>query len=268
MNKFNLILLVLICYWGKGFSQQMKIVLDRTIPIPIGTESCFIDPQGIMYFVNKDEIRKESSFGTLVQSIKKWQTIDDIETINSLKVMVFSKSQQQLCMLDNTLSTNGDCINLDELDLLNVSAISASKRPDMIWIYDELNSKLILFNYITKTVIQVVNNLQGLLGLSGEIALNENEAGLWISSSDGKICLMDDFMNVLRCASESNQAMIPFANGFFFANKESLCYYDLIEGVNEVYKISTTESTQELYISSNQLVVRSSSDLKVFIIQP
>jgi hypothetical protein len=268
MDKSILTLWVLILFMGKSLSQPMRLESDRTVPIPRDTKSCFIDPQGIIYFVNNDEIRKESSFGSLVQSIKKWQTVDDIETINSLKVMVFSKSQQQLCLLDNTLSANGDCINLDELGLLNVSAVASSKRPDMIWLYDELNSKLILFNYVTKTEVQGVSNLQGILGISGDITLNENESGLWISSTDGKICLMDDFMNVVRCASESNQAMIPFANGFFFVNEHTLYYRDLFEGVNEVYKISTTETILEMYVSSNQLITRTPKELKVFIIQP
>jgi hypothetical protein len=243
--------------------------LKRTINIPKGTTATFLDGQLNVYFVNKDEISKQSSYSTAIkQSLKQWQTIDDIETISTLKISVFSKSQQQICFLDNTLSTNGNCINLDDLGLLNVGAIAASKRPDMLWLYDELNSSLILFNFITKKEIQRVDNLQGILGISGEITLNENESGLWISSSDGKICLMDDFMNVVRCVTETNQAMIPFADGFFFVNENLLYYRDLFEGVNEVYKIFTTENIQELYISGNQLIARTSSELNVFIIQP
>ena len=79
---------------------------------------------------------------------------------------------------------------------------------------------------------------------------------------------VDDFMNVVRCVSETNQAMIPFADGFFFVNENRLYYRDLFEGVNEVHKISTTENIRELYISGNQLIVRTSSKLNVFIIQP
>jgi hypothetical protein len=243
--------------------------LKRTINIPEGTSATFLDGQQNVYFVNKDEISKFSNYSTPIkQSIKKWQSIDDIESINSLKIAVFSKSQQQLCFLDNTLSENGTCLNLDELGLLNVSALAMSKRADMLWIYDELNSSLVLFNFVSKKEIQRVDNLQGILGISGEITLNENESGLWIRSSDGKICLMDDFMNVVRCVSETNQAMIPFADGFFFVNENLLYYRDLFEGVNEVYKISTTENIRELYVSGNQLIARTSSELNVFIIQP
>jgi len=79
---------------------------------------------------------------------------------------------------------------------------------------------------------------------------------------------MDDFMNVVRCASETNQAMIPYADGFFFVNENRLYYRDLFEGVNEVYKIFTTENIRELYMSGNQLIARTSSELNVFIIQP
>ena len=275
MNLFNLknkitCLFVLLGSF-LAFSQEtlMHIEAERTIEIPEGSTAVFIDGQLNVYFVNKDEISKQSSYSTPIkQSLKQWQTIDDIETISTLKVSVFSKSQQQICFLDNTLSANGNCINLDDLGLFNVGAIAASKRPDMLWLYDELNSSLILFNFISKKEIQKVDNLQGILGISGEITLNENESGLWISSSDGKICLMDDFMNVVRCVSETNQAMIPFADGFFFVNENRLYYRDLFEGVNEVHKISTTENIRELYIAGNQLIVRTSSKLNVFIIQP
>lgn len=268
-NKLLILNLVLGTYIAFSQRTLMRIQVDRTIEIPEGSTATHIDGQLNIYFVNKDEISKQSNYSTPIkQSSKQWQTIDDIETISTLKISVFSKSQQQICFLDNTLSANGNCINLDELGLFNVGAIAASKRPDMLWLYDELNSSLILFNFITKKEIQKVDNLQGILGISGEITLNENESGLWISSSDAKICLMDDFMNVVRCASETYQAMIPYGNGFFFANDNKLYYRDLFEGVNEVYKISTTENIGELYISGNQLIARTSSNLFVFIIQP
>ncbi|MEY5133995.1 MAG: hypothetical protein RLZZ198_1999 [Bacteroidota bacterium] len=275
MNLFNLkhkIYLLLFLFgacntWSQNSS--VHIELKRTINIPEGTSATFLDGQQNVYFVNKDEISKFSNYSTPIkQSIKKWQSIDDIESINSLKIAVFSKSQQQLCFLDNTLSENGTCLNLDELGLLNVAALATSKRADMLWMYDELNSSLVLFNFVSKKEIQRVDNLQGILGISGEITLNENEYGLWISSSDGKICLMDDFMNVVRCASETNQAMIPYADGFFFVNENLLYYRDLFEGVNEVYKIFTTENIRELYVSGNQIIARTSSELNVFIIQP
>jgi len=246
-----------------------SVLLRDSIMIPTQSTRCFIDPIRNIYFVHKEEITKLNAVGVRVkQSIKKWQEIDAIEAINSFKVPVFSAEQQQICLLDNTLSPNGSCINLEELGLINVTAIAASKRPDMIWLYDEMNSSLVLFNYVTKKEIQRVDNLQGILGLSGSIKLNENEYGLWVSSSDGKICLMDDYMNVVRCASEINQAIIPYANGFFFVNENTLYYRDLFEGVKELYKISTSETINEIYISGNQLITNDSGVLKVFIIQP
>ncbi|MFM7594755.1 MAG: hypothetical protein ACKO4Y_01105 [Flavobacteriales bacterium] len=256
-------------YCGYSQGTNIRIQADRTVAITEGTTAVFIDGQLNIYMVNKDEITKVSSYSsTLKQSLKQWQTIEDIETINTLKVSVFSKSQQQVCFLDNTLSLNGNCINLDEIGLLNVGAISASKRPDMMWLYDELNSSLVLFNYVTRKEIQRVENLQGILGIRGKITLNENEYGLWICSSEGKICLLDDFMNVVRCVSESNQAMIPYANGFFFVKDRILYYRDLFQGMNEVYRISTTEDAQELYIAGNQLIIKTTNHLNVFIIQP
>lgn len=268
--NFKCIILLLFLFSYGAFAQGISSVQPiDSIVIPKQTSRCFIDPIRNIYFVHKDEICKLNTVGVQVkQSIKKWQEIDGLEAINSLKVAVFSAEQQQICLLDNTLSPNGSCINLEELGLINVTAISASKRPDMIWLYDEMNSSLVLFNYVTKKEIQRVDNLQGILGLSGSIKLNENESGLWVNSSDGKICLMDDYMNVVRCASETNQAMIPYANGFFFVNENTLYYRDLFEGVKELYKISTAKTIKELYVSGNQLITNDSSVLKVFIIQP
>ena len=60
----------------------MRIEAELTIEIPEGSTVVFIDGQLNMYFVNKDEISKQSSYSTPIkQSLKQWQTIDDIETI-------------------------------------------------------------------------------------------------------------------------------------------------------------------------------------------
>ena len=80
--------------WSQN--STVHVELKRTINIPEGTSATFLDGQQNVYFVNKDEISKYSNYATPIkQSIKKWQSIDDIESINSLKIAVFSKSQQQ-----------------------------------------------------------------------------------------------------------------------------------------------------------------------------
>lgn len=245
-----------------------KLTFSKSISIPQQTTQCFVDPLKNIYFVNHEEITRVSTlYPSSTQSIKAWQGIDDIETINSLKIALFSARQQQICFTDNTLSLNGPCIELEEFGLYNATSIAASKRPDMIWIYDELNSRIILFNFVQKTIVQSVNNLKGMLQLEGNVQMNENEFGLWISSN-GKLTQMDDYLNVVQQRNLDFQNLFPFGKGCFFTRDSQVYYFDFFIGEIKMDEISTPKTMMDLYIAGNELIIKTMEDLKVFIIQP
>ncbi|NDB34799.1 MAG: hypothetical protein EB023_05530 [Flavobacteriia bacterium] len=240
----------------------------NTIAIPDGTEKTFIDYGNNLFFIAKDQITRISLATGLtnVQSLKAWQDIDQIAAINALKTVVFSQVQQQLCFTDNTLSAQGECLDLQTYEWSNVTAIATSKRPDMIWIYDELNSQISLFNFMRRQIIQSVSNLRGLHGLQETPTLWENEKGLWLATASGFVLKFDDYLNVVSQHQLDFQSMVPFGAGCFLLRDGKIYYNNLYQEEQEVYDLPFPTSYSKLHISGNQLIIEREKTLDVFII--
>ncbi|MFM2039178.1 MAG: hypothetical protein RL432_2117 [Bacteroidota bacterium] len=249
--------------------QTFELEFQRSIPIPSNSEQTFIDYGNNLYFVTKDQINRQSLATGIanVQSQKIWQSIDQIICINTMKTVVFSQAQQQLCFTDNTLSQQGTCLNLQDYHFMNVTKIASSKRPDMLWLYDELNSTLVLFNFVQRQIIQSVSNLRGILNLQGEPNLEENALGLWIFTSEGQIIRMDDYLNAISQQSFTYSSIVPFKNGCLLIRDEKLYYNSLINGETMLKTISTLNPKDKLHVSGNQLIIEKSNTLEVFIIK-
>lgn len=258
---------------GKAMAQptssEFKLVYQNTIQLPENTERTFVDYGNNLYFVAKDQVvRRSLALGFAnVQSQKIWQNIDQILAINSMKTVVFSQAQQQLCFTDNTLSNQGTCIDLQEYDLNNVTVVAASKRPDMLWLYDELNSTLLLFNFVQRQIIQSVSNLRGILNLKGEPDLMENTSALWIFTNSGQVIRMDDYLNAISQQELVFSSIVPYRNGCFLIRDHHLYYETLLAGETLMEEISTLNSDNKLHISGNQLIIEKGKALEVFIIQ-
>ena len=108
--------------------------------------------------------KSQGQLPSFSQSIKSIGDIDQILPINALKTYLFSQTQQQICLIDNTLSIQSACIDLEELEIQYALFCAVSGRPNLIYVYDQFNSTLFLINTKSNTVIQKVSNLEGVLG--------------------------------------------------------------------------------------------------------
>lgn len=207
-----------------GFSQSEYNWKEiQEIKIPNNTDNWFVDGQQNMYFVQNEQIKKISINNISVsQSIKEIQSIDQLIPINGLKVMLFSQSQQMICITDNTMTTNGECIPLEDLTILNATHISISKRPDLVWIYDEINSTLYLYNYVRKQFLQSVSNLKGILKIQGTITIYESQNAMWLLNEKGTGFLLDDYMNAIRQINVSGNLFLPMGDELYFVRENQL----------------------------------------------
>lgn len=164
---------------------------------PSNTENWAIDGLGNYYFYSNHEMIKKNPEGNLLyqMSLKKQGEISKIVHINALKMVMFSEIQQQICFFDNTLSNNGNCIQMEDLNLQNVKLISNSNRPNLVWLYDEYNSGLYLYDYVNNKIIQSVSNMSSLVGLKDIYQIIEIESTLYVSDEYGKMVLFDLFLN-------------------------------------------------------------------------
>jgi hypothetical protein len=251
-----------------GQISSIELISDTSYSINDPFSTYFIDEIGNTYIVNKDQIKKLNFQGkNIQQSAKKWQQVSAIKPVNALKIALFSESQQSLCFLDNTLTEYGQCLVLNELGYYNITAVETSKRPDLIWLYDEINSSLILFNYFRQIEVQRVDNLSGINSLVAPLSIHETNYGLWIFSGHDRVFLMDDYLNLLQTLYCPFENALPYEKGFFYVHKEVLSYYDVLTGSSTAINISTEGAVDEMYISGNQLFIRRGSKIKVFIIK-
>lgn len=266
-----LILLLLPCFISAQTNEPKALQLkyQHLIKVPTGTEKCFIDYNQSLYFVDKEKITKATAVSGLPiqQSIKALQRIDKIDAINAMKIVLFSSSQQQICFTDNTLTLNGECLKFESMELFNVVEIAVSKRPDMLWLFDELNSELRLINYVNKSTIQQVGNLNGLLDISGTLQLKENETGLWLFTDRNYVVLFDDYLNVVNTYHFNFEKAVPYKNGIMYTQEKMLWYYSPLQGHVIVQDISTLNPVENMYISGNQLFIKTQTGIEVFIIQ-
>ena len=146
-----------------------------------------VDELGYTYLINGNELIKLDTNHNVQfkQSVKSMGFIDRLEFINAQKILLFSIEQQQIQLLDNTLTNNGLSIDAVDLGFSNVTLVAKSSRPNLIWIYDQFNSSLHLYDIYLRESIQSVYNLKGILNLNEEILdLNELENNIYLNTID------------------------------------------------------------------------------------
>jgi len=117
------------------------------------------------YITKKETIQKFDSTGKLKfsQSQKSSGRISSIQPINTMKLAVFSEEQQEICFLDNTLTSYESCVNLEDVNISYASMMAISSQPGKFWVYDQLNSRLHLLSLEQTNQSQEIENLKGIL---------------------------------------------------------------------------------------------------------
>ncbi|MFM1998870.1 MAG: hypothetical protein RL204_817 [Bacteroidota bacterium] len=111
---------------------------------PIVAQKFEMDEIGNYYFINGQVIEKRDSKGNLLfrNSELNQGRIDHLDLTNPLQPFVFFKDQGKLLILDNTLSVQGEQIDLFEKGFGQVECIGGS-RGDAYWIWDVSKTELI-----------------------------------------------------------------------------------------------------------------------------
>ncbi|MBL0047730.1 MAG: hypothetical protein IPP32_06500 [Bacteroidetes bacterium] len=194
------------------------------------------DNLGNCYLVDKDEITKYDGNGTVFNkfSIKAFGTIESMDATNPMKIMVFYKDFSKLVYLDNTLSLNGNPIDLEELNLTQSKLVCAS-HSDGIWFYDQ--QKFALVRLDSKlAVAQTTSNLNQLLGI--EINPNfmcEYNNSVYLNNPSTGILVFDIFGTYVKT--------IPLQNlTKFQVNNDAIIYS--LDSKAMSYTLKTTEQNE------------------------
>lgn len=160
-----------------------------------------VDGLSNLYISNNSVISKIDSTGSLKfqQSIKSLGDLSQILPINTMKLVHFSEEQQTLCYFDNTLTQNEDCIELIDRDVLNATEIATSERSDMLWVYDEINSRLSLFNTEGNDQQNIrIENIRGILGTENVDQLIERGNKLYLLDKNIGVFILDIYGSLIN----------------------------------------------------------------------
>lgn len=129
-------------------AQNTKVVFTDSVQV-VADQYFGKDILGYDYYAKNNVLYKQ-------KTSEKWEyknlplgEIHSVDLINPLKILVFYKEFNSVVLLDNQLSEILK-INLNEFNLVAQTCSVASQNR--LWIYDNLSSQLILFDYLTKKV--------------------------------------------------------------------------------------------------------------------
>ena len=229
--KISLVFLMLIFLFSL---KADKLILHKRIYIQGNYFTT--DNLGNCFLVDKDEITKYDGNGTVFNkfSIKAFGNIASIDASNPMKLMVFYKDFAKIIYLDNTLSLNGNPIDLEDFNLTQSKLICAS-HSDGIWFYDQQKFALIRLDQ-NLAVAQSTSNLNQLLGIElNPSFMCEYNNSVYLNNPLTGILVFDIFGTYVKT--------IPLLNLTKFQVTNDAIYY---AGENKVvsYNLKTTEQNE------------------------
>ena len=217
MRSFTLLYLIYFSVFGNENSLELKLISKNETT---NENIRGIDNLNNIYSIKNNELIKSSDVKNYYYRNSLYSNISSIDVRNSLKIKLFYEDSNTLVVLDNKLSEiskiNFNIINPNKI----ISKFSAS-NDNNIWVYNELNSKIELYNYINNT-FKVVNS-----EISGEvISLESNYKYCWVLT-DSHIYKFNYFGSLITKIAVNNiQQIETFNDALLFKKNNELFYYD------------------------------------------
>ena len=205
---------------------QLQLIAERTFPAK--TAQFRVDPLGYPVWFAKDAVYKMDTTGNLMfqQSVKAFGDITDMDLVNPMKYLVFFREQQLIGFFDNTFTPYQTKTRLSDLDVSYATLVCYSMQFDRIWVFDQDNSKLILFNSEGKRTLET-ENLYGMIGLKEPIQMLERFGNLYLVDEGRGVYIFDMFGALINFVEVPNIQWIDvYANNFFYIDKAQLCGYN------------------------------------------
>ena len=202
--------------------------------IPVKGDKIATDNIGNPLVIDKDVLNKYLENGTFFRTFsnKRLGKISEIDAMNPLKIAVFYKDFSRIVYLDNTLTENGNAIELEKFDLEQASLICAS-YGNGIWVYDGVAYSLTRFNQEMQRTIQILN-LNQILGYTPDPKyLMEHDNHLYMSVPERGILQFDIFGTYIRT--------IPIMGLTKFQVIGQTIFYSKTPGILDAFQIKTLQ---------------------------
>ncbi len=213
---------------------QSKYTLIKSIEIE--SDYFTTDNQSNVYVVTGNELSKYDKTGKLLYkySNKNLGNITSVDASNMLRILLFYKQFSSVVFLDNTLSQNGEPINLSLLDIYQPPLVCSSYNNG-IWVYDQQSFSLLRYDKTLQDILQTgnLNTLQN-DSLQPNMVI-EYDNRLYLNNPRSGILIFDIYGTYYKT--------IPVKNATGFQPIADWVYYQSDKKI-KAYNIKTTEEKE------------------------
>lgn len=254
------------------YSQELTLVETYLSQSPIDTWT--IDGQQNLLVTSKNNIQKKVINGErrFNQTFMSLGNIQSIAPINAMKTLLFSDVQQSIAIIDNTLTQQGELIDLSELGFSTVVFICSSNRPNLVWVFDQFRSSLNLVDFQKSQILQTIQNVE--INGSTIVQMKEYKEHLYVLFSDGKLNRYDFLLNF------SGSYDLGSCQKFDFWNQQIVCLdpnaasfrFVLLEmktnqRIPEWFEILDKRPITSFNIQGNLLGIQKGNEISIFSIK-
>lgn len=176
-----------------------------------------------IFIFKKNLIQKFDSVGKLKfsESQKKIGEIEQLIPLNAMKLWTFSKEQQLICSLDNTLTNLFECIELGDLDCEYVTKVATSSQPNKVWLFDQVNYNLLFYSIKGRNQSQRITNLNQTLGLNQLEKMEEFENRLFLFDKQKGVYILDIYGTLIQHFPIENATSVLLDSKFIVINHDN-----------------------------------------------
>jgi len=174
-----------------GVSQSYYLV--KTINTKV--DYLRIDIFGSLYLVNDNKLSRYDSIGNFIDefSSNKFGQITSVDLSNPMRLLLFSKTNNQIIYLDNKLTQIGDAIDLSQFGIYNAGLVCNSMMGGL-WLFDETENKLLRVDQNMNLIFKI--DLRTSTGNnSTPIYFTEYQRKLYVLNQNYELFEIDNFGN-------------------------------------------------------------------------
>ena len=195
--------------------------------------SCWnVDVFENLIIADQSSLKKINSEGQTIYKVsyKSYGELKQIIPITPMKILLFSEQQQQICFLDNTLTQVENCLDLDLYTIDFASFTARSGRGDQLWVFDQINSKILLIDLKNPgKILQEIRNLKGLIQLEEIVDMIEFQSELYILDTQNQLSKFDLYGNLLNQEKYDYVQIACSENSFWMLKSNELFKRNEIE---------------------------------------
>lgn len=193
---------------SNGFASAQTYFWTPVDSVELKADHIHAEPSGNLLFSRGDRIyRLNEKLDTVVyQSLKMGGDITQIWNIQRLRIYVYNREQLQITLLDNSLSVQGQPIDLTEHNYFQISRICPGIN-NQIWMFDQQSQEIIRLDanlkpeLTTQQMIAITGKSWypvAMTDLNGELIVADPENGVLWFDRFGTLIQQWDIKGILR----------------------------------------------------------------------